>query len=30
MDVGTKKNEKVDYALMQDGKPAVLIECKMC
>ena len=29
-DVGTKKNEKVDYALMQDGKPAVLIECKMC
>ena len=28
-DVGTKKNEKVDYALMQDGKPAVLIECKM-
>ena len=28
-DVGTKKNEKVDYALMQEGKPAVLIECKM-
>ena len=27
-DVGTKKGEKVDYALMQDGKPAVLIECK--
>ena len=27
-DVGTKKGEKVDYALMQDGKPAVLVECK--
>lgn len=27
-DVGTKKGEKVDYALMQDGKPAILIECK--
>ena len=27
-DVGTRKNEKVDYALMHDGKPAVLIECK--
>ena len=27
-DVGTRKNEKVDYALMQNGKPAILIECK--
>ena len=27
-DVGLKKGEKVDYALMQDGRPAVLIECK--
>lgn len=27
-DVGTKKSEKVDYALMQDGKPIILIECK--
>ncbi|MCY4072169.1 MAG: type I restriction endonuclease [Chloroflexi bacterium] len=27
-DVGTKKNEKVDYAIMQDGKPIILIEAK--
>ncbi len=27
-DVGTKKGEKVDYALMQDGEPAILIEAK--
>ncbi len=27
-DVGTKRNEKVDYALMQDGRPVVLIEAK--
>ena len=27
-DVGTKKGERVDYALMQDGKLAVLVECK--
>lgn len=27
-DVGTKKGEKVDYAIMRDGSPAVLIECK--
>ena len=27
-DVGTKKGEKVDYALIQDGKPAILVECK--
>ena len=28
-DVGTKRGEKVDYALMRDGKPAVLVECKV-
>ncbi len=28
-DVGSKKGEKVDYALMQDGDPAILIECKI-
>ena len=27
-DVGTKKGEKVDYALMVDGEPVILIECK--
>ena len=27
-DVGTKKGEKVDFALMQAGTPAMLIECK--
>jgi len=27
-DVGKKKGEKVDYALMVDGTPAILIECK--
>ena len=27
-DIGTKKNEKVDYAIMQDGKPIILIEAK--
>jgi hypothetical protein len=27
-DVGTKKGEKVDYAICIDGKPAILIECK--
>jgi predicted type IV restriction endonuclease len=29
-DVGTKKGEKVDYAIMRDGKPIILIECKWC
>jgi hypothetical protein len=29
-DVGTKKGEKVDYAILQDGKPIVLFECKCC
>lgn len=27
-DVGIKKGEKVDYAIMRDGKPAILFECK--
>lgn len=27
-DVGTKKGEKVDYAITLDGKPMILIECK--
>ena len=27
-DIGTKKGEKVDYAIMNDGKPLVLIEVK--
>lgn len=27
-DVGTKKGEKVDYAILQDGKPIILFECK--
>ena len=27
-DVGMKRGEKVDYALMQNGHPAILIECK--
>ena len=27
-DVGIKKGEKVDYAIMEDGKPLILIECK--
>lgn len=27
-DVGIKKGEKVDYAIMQDGQPVILIECK--
>jgi len=29
-DVGIKKGEKVDYAIMKDGIPAILIECKSC
>ncbi len=28
-DVGTKKGEKVDYAIMRDAKPIILIECKV-
>jgi hypothetical protein len=27
-DVGVKKGEKVDYAILKDGKPIILIECK--
>lgn len=29
-DVGTKKGEKVDYAILQNGKPIILFECKCC
>ena len=29
-DVGLKKKEKVDYAIMVDGKPVIFIECKSC
>jgi hypothetical protein len=29
-DVGLKKGEKVDYAILEDGKPSILIECKSC
>lgn len=27
-DIGIKQGEKIDYAIMQDGKPIILIECK--
>lgn len=27
-DIGTKKGEKVDYAIMRDGETLILIECK--
>ncbi len=27
-DVGSKKGEKVDYAILRDGKPIILFECK--
>ena len=27
-DVGTKKGEKVDYAILMEGKPIILFECK--
>ena len=29
-DIGTKKNEKVDYAVLKDGKAIMLFECKTC
>lgn len=29
-DVANKKGEKVDYAIMNNGKPIMLIECKCC
>ena len=27
-DVGTKKGEKVDYAIQQNGEPIIIVECK--
>ncbi len=27
-DIGTKKGEKVDYAILKDSEPVVIIECK--
>jgi len=29
-DIGIKKGEKVDYAILKDEKPIVLVECKHC
>ncbi len=29
-DIGEKKGEKVDYAILMDGKPILLFECKSC
>lgn len=29
-DVAGRKGEKVDYAIMHDGKPIMIIECKTC
>ena len=29
-DVGTKKGEKVDYAILSGNKPIILFECKKC
>ena len=29
-DVGTKKGEKVDYAIIKDNTPLIIIECKRC
>jgi hypothetical protein len=29
-DVGTKKGDKVDYAILKDGKPIILFECEWC
>lgn len=29
-DVGVKKGERVDYAILDDGKVEILIECKSC
>lgn len=28
-DVGIKKGEKVDYAILSEGQPIILIECKV-
>lgn len=27
-DIGTKKGEKIDYAILKDGHPIILVECK--
>jgi hypothetical protein len=27
-DIGIKKGEKVDYAIMKEGEPTILVECK--
>ena len=27
-DIGTKKGEKIDYAIFKDGVPTILVECK--
>jgi predicted type IV restriction endonuclease len=27
-DIGTKKGEKIDYAIFKDGNPCILVECK--
>src|ERR1700741_2550924 len=27
-DIGLKKGEKIDYAIMKDGSPCILVECK--
>ncbi|NLI35689.1 MAG: restriction endonuclease [Bacteroidales bacterium] len=27
-DIGTKKGEKIDYAILKDGQPIILMECK--
>ena len=29
-DIGTKKGEKVDYAILRNGDPIMLFECKRC
>ena len=29
-DVGIKKGEKIDYAILDNGSPTILIECKWC
>lgn len=29
-DIGTKKGEKIDYAIFKDGIPIILVECKHC
>lgn len=29
-DIGERKGEKVDYAILKDGQPIMLFECKLC